>query len=168
MKPNLTFGIQLKILIKYLDIANYAFAVNCDIRDNDSIKKYINSEMFPEYNTVNKILTRYPVNVDWLYYNKGEMWKDGKDYFESRFEMITDPKNVKKKGYPNTLKSKIEILARVYETSYTGVARRLNLSKNTIYSIMNDRKTFLKRTEIAKCRIAIPFIPYEWYLTDLD
>lgn len=166
MNSNISFGIQLKKLIKYLDITNSAFAVNCDIRAYDSIKKYIAGEVVPDMATLNKILDRYPVTMDWLYYNKGEMWRDGKDYFESRFEEITKPENLKKKGYQNTLKSKIEILLEVYETSVTGVARRLNINKHTLHNIRNNRKTFLKRSEIAKFRLAIPFIPYEWYLTD--
>lgn len=150
------FGKQLQILLNYLGITGTTFAKRIGIRKYNSIQMYLDGDRFPDITTVEKIVLKYNVNLDWLWLGKGEMWQGGQDYFKKRFETWDQPM-IK-------ISDKIKAIAAIFECTLSDVSKRTGISKTEVFRMANDGLTEIKPDHIAKFRIAYPFIPYEWYL----
>jgi len=153
---NNKFGKQLEKLINHLGITNNLFAKRCGLLRTQVVPEYISGKHFPSLETLNKIIARYPVNIEWLYNGKGEMWQNGKEYFEQRF------KKYKKKT--NTAQQKIEALLDVYELTIGELSRKTGINTTRISRIKNGHIDEIEPDYILLFRNSIPFIPYEWYL----
>lgn len=141
----------------YLDVNCNKFADRCGFSQGKTIDKYLNKQNMPDLRSIAKITARYPVNEEWLCYNKGQMWRSGKDYFLERFQNYQLP--------VNTPKEKVEAIKYIFECDISQMSRRTKISRTILYKFLTGALESISPKHILKFRMAYDFIPYEWYLT---
>ncbi|WP_294203131.1 hypothetical protein [uncultured Chryseobacterium sp.] len=152
---NNIFKSTLRELLDYLDIPDATFGKNCNISTNALVKGWLDGTYHPTKKSLNKILDRYPVNIEWLLFGTGKMWKV--DYFKSRYEIYKLTKED-----PSAAEI-VENLVLIFDTNPAGLNRRLGLPINTLHSIINGKTKTLSEAVKNVFLEKISFIPRDYY-----
>lgn len=150
-----TIGERIMQLMDYLDLTTNEFSNQCNISNYVVIKRIIiGATVSPKHETYEKIIARYPVRKDWLYFDDGEMWET--DYFKNRFEKrYKELKN-------ETAAKKMQGLLEIFETNSASFGRKIEINRVMIGQIKNGEYDHFTKNIIAKIRNVYPFIPMDF------
>ncbi|MDR6548516.1 transcriptional regulator with XRE-family HTH domain [Chryseobacterium rhizosphaerae] len=148
------FRKQIKKLLDYLYLSVNEFSKECGFSSNSLVKAYLEGDYAPTLKSLLRICDRYPVRLEWLTRDDGEMWVE--DYFEKRFNQYKDEGGT-------TPKEKIFNLMKIFEANQTQLAARLGVTKHTINYICTGDLSSLTEANKDQFSKAITYIPREYY-----
>lgn len=146
------FSERLKELLEYLDIYPATFAKNVGLTA-PTITAYLSGKFEPTIFALDKILKRYPVRREWLYFGEGQMWEN--DYYKDRF--LTYALGSK------TPQEKINALLLVFDCNLSKLSQKLGVNRAYLSSIKNERINNFTQDKICTFAKNIKFISKEWW-----